>query len=249
MTSLSVVIPSFNDAVMLRACLLALSVQTRPADEIIVVDNNSADDTAEVARAAGARVVTELQHGVWPATIAGFDAATGSIVARIDADSVPPPDWLERVEAILLAAPPLSAVTGPGDFYGANRLVCWIGEHLYIGGYFWFMGRLLGHPPLFGSNFAMHSAIWAQLRPGLDPTRPRVHDDLQLSYRLTPEMTVIYEKSLRVGVSARPFSTLRGFGRRLGWGGLGLWQNRGWRRNFQTPDDDQPPEGARSGLD
>lgn len=249
MTSVSVVIPSFNDAAMLRTCLLALAAQTRRADEIVVVDNGSTDDTAAVATAAGARVVTEPRRGVWPATIAGFDAATGAIVARIDADSVPPPDWLERVEAILLAAPPLSAVTGPGDFYGANRLVCWIGEHIYIGGYFWFVGWLLGHPPLFGSNFAMHSAIWELLRPGLDSTQPRVHDDLQLSYRLTPEMTVLYERSLRVGVSARPFSSLRGLSRRLGWAGLGLWRNRGWRRNFPAPGGDRLPRTARSDHD
>ena len=249
MTSISVVIPSFNDAVMLRTCLHALAVQTRPADEVIVVDNGSTDDTTAVAQAAGARVVTEPLRGVWPATIAGFDAASGAIVARIDADSVPPPDWLERVEAILLAAPPLSAVTGPGDFYGANRLVCWIGEHIYIGGYFWFVGWLLGHPPLFGSNFAMHAAIWERLRPRLDPTQPRVHDDLQLSYRLTPDMTVLYERSLRVGISARPFRTFRGLSRRLGWAGLGLWQNRGWRRSFQPPDDGQLPRTDRSGHD
>lgn len=247
MTSISVVIPSFNDAVMLRTCLLALAAQTRQADEVVVVDNGSTDDTAAVAEAAGARVVSEPLRGVWPATVAGFDAAVGAIVARIDADSVPPPDWLERVEAILDAAPPLSAVTGPGDFYGANRLVCWIGENIYIGGYFWFVGWLLGHPPLFGSNFAMHSAIWTFLRPELDPTQPRVHDDLHLSYRLTPDMTVIYEKSLRVGVSARPFSSVRGLSRRLGWAGLGLWQNRGWRRRFETSRGGRLPRRARSG--
>ena len=56
MSTLSVVIPSLNDAHMLKDCLDALAAQTRAPDEVIVVDNGSADDTAGIARAAGARV-------------------------------------------------------------------------------------------------------------------------------------------------------------------------------------------------
>jgi glycosyltransferase involved in cell wall biosynthesis len=42
------VIPSRNDAAMLKTCLMLLSRQSRPADEIIVVDNSSTDDTADL---------------------------------------------------------------------------------------------------------------------------------------------------------------------------------------------------------
>lgn len=226
MTLISVVVPSWNDAVMLRRCLAALAVQTRPPDEIVVVDNGSTDDTAAVAVAAGARVVVESRRGVWPATVAGFDAAQGDIIARLDADSVPPPDWLERVEEILATSGARSAVTGPGDFYGGNRFTHWVGEHVYIAGYFWFIGGLLGHPPLFGSNLAVRRALWTALRPRVDPTLERIHDDLQLSFLLEPDMTVVYDRTLRVGVSARPFSSLRGLGRRVGWAGIGIWRNR-----------------------
>jgi glycosyltransferase involved in cell wall biosynthesis len=237
MTVISVVVPSWNDAIMLRACLAALAAQTRRADEIIVVDNDSSDDTAAVARAAGATVVLETRRGVWPATVAGFDAASGDIVARLDADSVPPPDWLARVETALMtpAAPGAavpSAVTGPGDFYGGNRLTRWIGENLYIAGYFWFIGWLLAHPPLFGSNLAMRRELWAQLRPRIDPELPRVHDDLEISFLLEPGTGIRYDRTLRVGVSARPFNSMRGLGRRVGWAGIGLWRNRRRTRWF-----------------
>ena len=55
--AVSVVVPARDDAEHLARCLRLLAAQTRPADEVVVVDNASIDGTADVARAAGARVV------------------------------------------------------------------------------------------------------------------------------------------------------------------------------------------------
>lgn len=217
MTRVSVVIPSLNDAVMLAACLRALGQQRRPADEIVVVDNGSTDDTAAVARAAGARVVAEPRRGIFPATSAGFDAATGDIIARLDADSVPPADWLERVVAAFEESPGLCALSGPGEFYGSTPLVHWLAENLYIGGYVWFVGGLLGHPPLFGSNMALRSTAWTRLRGTVHRDLREIHDDLDLSIHLEPDMAIRWDPMLRVGVSARPFESLPGFARRIRW--------------------------------
>ncbi len=95
----SVVITARNDAPMLRRALEALAAQTRPADEIVVVDNDSSDDTAAVAATGGARVVTEPIPGIPQAASAGYDAAVGRLIARIDADTVVPPGWLEHAIA------------------------------------------------------------------------------------------------------------------------------------------------------
>ncbi len=217
MASISVVIPALNDASMLKVCLAALASQRRAPDEVIVVDNGSTDDTAQVALAAGARLVTEPRRGIYPATSTGYDAATGDVIARLDADSIPGPDWLERIEKDLANLPPLTAVTGGADFYGAGPIVHWLGRVVYVGGMYWSITHLLGHPPVFGSNFAMPAEIWQRLRETANRSVANIHDDLDLSWHIEPDMDVVYDPSLRVGISARPFASARSLGRRLGW--------------------------------
>lgn len=217
MPTISVIVPVRDDATMLRRVLADLAAQTRPADEVIVVDNASHDDSAEVARTAGARVVSEPRHGIWPAAARGYDAARADIIARLDADSRPPADWLMRIEREFAEDDRLDVVTGPGDFYGAGTLVRALGDRLYIGGYFWAIGLWCGRTPVFGSNFAMRSEVWRRTRQWVHRDQRRVHDDLDLSLHLPADVAVLRDDALRVGISARPFATWRGLGRRLGW--------------------------------
>lgn len=247
MGQISVVIPARDDADHLRACLSVLALQSRPADEIIVVDNASTDDTADVARAAGARVVFEPQWGIPAAAAAGFDAASGSILVRLDADSRPPADWLQRIESHLTETS-ASVVTGPGELYGAGRLGNWLGSRIYVGGYFWSMGLVLGHPPAFGSNFAMRAEVWQGVREKVHRTIRTVHDDLDLSFQLEPAVEITYDPGLVVGISARPFASVGGFLRRMWWVVLTLrensraeswWHRRSrWRRRPIVVGDD-----------
>ena len=80
--SVTVVLPCLNEAASLPGVLSALPSGYRA----LVVDNNSTDDTAEVARRHGADVVTERRPGYGSAVHAGVEAATTPIVAVVDAD-------------------------------------------------------------------------------------------------------------------------------------------------------------------
>ncbi|MCX7521267.1 glycosyltransferase family 2 protein [Microbacterium sp. STN6] len=237
MTSISVVVPARNDAVMLERCLADLQAGLRLPDEIVVVDNGSTDATAAVARAAGARVVVEPTVGIWPAASAGYDAASGQLIARLDADSRPGVDWLLRIEAAFADAPDIDLLTGPGDFYDGNALVRRLGQTLYIGGYFWAMTIWLGHAPVFGSNFAMRRDVWRRVRGSVHRELREIHDDLDLSLHLEPGQVVRYDDGLRVGISARPFSSWTGLGRRLSWAyatlRMHLPEEAPWRRRVR----------------
>ncbi len=212
--TISVVVPVLDDARYLEACLTALDHQTRPPDEVVVVDNGSVDDSVAVARRHGARVVSERRRGVTAASACGFDAATGEIVARCDADSVVPATWLERIESDLARVPEAVAVTGPARFYELHGAPEILARTLYLGGYFVSMRLLLGHHVLFGSNCAVRAHAWQAVSASVPRDDPEVHDDMDLSYRLPVTAVVLHDRRLVVGISARPFVSLESMGRR-----------------------------------
>jgi 4,4'-diaponeurosporenoate glycosyltransferase len=100
--SVSVIIPARNEEARLPALLAALAVQTRPADEVIVVDDHSDDATAALARDAGARVVPspplpDAWTGKTWACWTGAEHATGDVLVFLDADTEPAAHLLARL--------------------------------------------------------------------------------------------------------------------------------------------------------
>lgn len=83
--TVSLVIPAYNEAETIGGVVAEFSADSR-LDEIVVVDNNCRDRTAEFATAAGARVVAEAKAGYGAALTAGMDAATGDILVLVEAD-------------------------------------------------------------------------------------------------------------------------------------------------------------------
>jgi glycosyltransferase involved in cell wall biosynthesis len=85
----SVVIPCLNEAENIQECVtaaLAAIGRMGVVGEVIVADNNSEDDSARLAREAGARVVIERRRGYGSAYLAGFGAARGRFIVMLDAD-------------------------------------------------------------------------------------------------------------------------------------------------------------------
>jgi glycosyltransferase involved in cell wall biosynthesis len=100
---ISIVVPAFNEEKLLPASLRAMNAAARAfherawKTELIVCDNNSTDRTAEVAKAAGARVVFEPINQLARARNCGAAAANGDWIVFIDADSQPSPELFADV--------------------------------------------------------------------------------------------------------------------------------------------------------
>src|SRR5712664_3420980 len=92
------VIPHWNRRDLLQTLLESLRAQTRPFDEILVADNGSTDDSAELAERAGARVLRLGRNfGFASAVNRGIAAADAEWVAILNNDVTLEPDWLAKL--------------------------------------------------------------------------------------------------------------------------------------------------------
>jgi len=109
-----VVVPTFNRVALLPRALDSLLAQTRPADEIIVIDDGSTDDTPSAVERFGDAVRyirEEVNRGISHARNAGMRAATGDYVAFLDSDDTYYPLKLEVQAACLDAHPEIGMVS------------------------------------------------------------------------------------------------------------------------------------------
>ncbi len=100
---ISVIVPFYNAEDTLLLCINALLAQTLQPAEIILVDNNSDDKSAEIAKKIAEQypgvviILTELRQGPGRARNKGMQHATGEIICFTDADCIPEPDWLNVI--------------------------------------------------------------------------------------------------------------------------------------------------------
>ncbi len=199
----SVVIPVRDDYDYLERCLDALARQTYAPYEIIVVDNDSNDRSAALAASRGALVVREDEVGIPAASATGYDASSGDIIARLDADSVPGVTWVASVCESFALNPHAAAVTGSGMLMDDDGRPHRRRSRLYMRAYFRLVGLALGHPPLWGSALAMRRAAWLEVRSEICRHNPRVHDDMDLSVHLGPDREIVLDRTLTVPASSR----------------------------------------------
>lgn len=111
----SVVIPTYNRVGILRQTLNAVTSQTYPEHEILVVDDGSTDETPLMVRREfpAVRLLQQANHGPATARNRGLEAASGDAVAFTDDDCLPPSNWLERLTDGFERHPEVVGVGGP----------------------------------------------------------------------------------------------------------------------------------------
>ena len=211
--TIAVIVCAFNEHRLLSGCLHSLRAQTRPPDEILVIDNASTDETGAVARAVpGVRLIDEPCKGLVVARETARLATQADIVAYIDADCRAPITWLERVEAQFSRAGAPIAVTGPYRFYDWDRtgralvraydLLVAPATHALVHHAFG-VGAIL-----YGGNFAVRSEALARIG-GFDRRIEFHGEDTNLGRRLTPVGRVALSRDCWVWTSARRYCCAR----------------------------------------
>jgi glycosyltransferase involved in cell wall biosynthesis len=199
--NVSIIIPVYNEADNLAACLEAIAAQTVAPYEVIVVDNNSTDETARIASHYDfVTLLSELKQGVIHARTTGFDYARGDILARLDGDSIISTDWVASVKAIFQDAS-LDAVSGQAYYYNVAAAELFNGIDLF------FRRRLerqlAGNVYLWGANMALRRTAWLKTKQHLC-RGGGLHEDYDIAIHLQEiGGKVIFDERLKVAVSSR----------------------------------------------
>lgn len=208
--TVSIVIPAYNEARSIRSCILSALEQSEPAHEIIVVNNRSTDETESIVRGMQHEfplgnillLDQDALQGIIPTRNVGFDAATGDVIGRIDADSLIDANWVEKVQQVF-TDPEVMAATGPVTYHDMPLRKFGLQADDAVRQ---LVSRLGGsHQFLFGSNMALRRSAWKQIAHEVcRDASNEMHEDIDLSIHLSShDMKVVYAASMVGGMSAR----------------------------------------------
>lgn len=155
------------------------------------------------------------QPGIPAASSAGYDAAAGDLILRLDADCVPGPRWIQQVIAAFAEQPEAAALTGPTAFIDGPAPLRRPLLRAYLLAYATVSTPAMGHRPLFGSNLAMRREAWEQVRLDVHREDPEIHDDMDLSFHLGERHRLGHMAGEPMGISMRPFYDAKAFARRI----------------------------------
>ena len=120
---ISIIVPIYNEERYIERCAKSLVEQDYPRErfEVLFVDNNSSDRSAEIARGIeGVRVLSESTQGDYAARNRGIAEARGEILAFVDSDTAPFSDWLEKIASAMAANPQIGVIVGGLRFDGSS---------------------------------------------------------------------------------------------------------------------------------
>ncbi len=124
MTTVSLIIPTYNNAPTLRACLDSIKKQTLAPTEIIIADGHSIDDTIKIAKEFDCKIVYEEGGTRAAACNVALEIAEGEIIAFTDSDVIAKEDWLEILVSTLeeMKEENVVCITGPNIEYPNESL-------------------------------------------------------------------------------------------------------------------------------
>ncbi len=199
--TISLVIPAFNEEDYLPACLDAVMRNLGgQAMEIIVVDNNSTDGTRQVVeRYPGVTYVFEPSKGITRARQCGYRAASGDIIAYIDADTQPPAGWIEQIWEQFAANRNLACLSGPYSFYDLSGIRNKISSGWFVAAHPLY--KITGYM-MVGGNFAIDRAVLEKMG-GFDSSIEFYGEDVDVARRARKHGKVLFSPRFVMPTSGR----------------------------------------------
>ncbi len=207
-TPISFVIPAYNEEHYLGGCLDAIlrEAKGRTGVEIIVVDNNSNDGTAAVAKARpGVTLLREPRRGANRTRQTGFEAAHGELIAFLDADTIMPPGWIDRVERAFAKDPNLVCLSGPFIYYDLPMRIRALSRTFYLIAYVIYLAEraiLKKTTIVQGGNYAVRAEAFRKIG-GQNVDLTFYGDDTDNAVRLSKVGFVKFDLSLTMPTSGR----------------------------------------------
>lgn len=197
---ISVVVAAYNEEEYLPKCLEAIVNQNFPKEdyELVVVDNNSTDKTAEIAKSYGARVVKEEKQGNTFAISRGMKSAEGKLIALTDSDTRVSADWLSVINEIFQNEKVVAA-TGTAFMDTGSKVFNWLAGDVYEA--FVKFNFLLGKPHTTGFNLIVRRSALEQVG-GVDE-KFTMSSDVDLGLRLSKVGKVVFSSRLKAVTSFR----------------------------------------------
>jgi len=181
----SVVIPAYNEEKYIKDCLTNLINQEEKPDEIIVVDNLSKDNTAEIVKKFDVTLIEARSQGIAQARDRGFNAAKNEIIARCDSDSIVPPDWIKKIKKNF-ANKNIDGLVGPIVYYDLP-----LKSTIYAKIFIHFMNIIQGHHTIIGNNMAISKTIWEKIRDKVCTENNIFHEDIDLAIHIHKHKGII----------------------------------------------------------
>jgi glycosyltransferase involved in cell wall biosynthesis len=201
----SVIVPVYNEEKSIAACLDHIFDQEVMPDEVIIVDNNCIDSTIKIVKKYPVIVVHEEVQGMTPARNRGFDSASGQIIARTDADTWVPRDWVKNIKKSFRDKE-VVALTGPVHFHDVSERTDVAKIPMYA--YSLTFRRMFHHYPLFGPNMAIRKSAWSKVKNKVCLDDKIVHEDIDLALHISQYGKIVFSDELDVMSSARRWKRL-----------------------------------------
>lgn len=207
--TISIIIPAYNEAEAIRRCVEACAVQVPSAKEVIVVDNNSSDETAAIVTdcihrfpQAAIKLVHEPVQGLLAARNRGFAEATGEVLGRIDADAIIEPGWVAAVQKCFLDKD-IMAASGPVLYHDMPLKKLGFKVDDMIRSTLHKQAR--DHKFLFGTNMAVRAKAWQHIAHRIPPDpHDEHHEDISIALTLFQAgEQIAYAPDMVAGMSAR----------------------------------------------